>query len=161
MIIGICGKFGSGKSNFANFITLKDPKKYIHIDVDKIIYDIIKNRAIEINKDNYLDIKYLNKMYNLIQYYLEIEIDNIILKNKNRIIILDWQYLPITKYFEKCDITVLLDTSYEIRKQRCVERDKISIEQFDKRENICLDFSDIKFDYIIYDNKKILKKSNI
>lgn len=40
----------------------------------------------------------------------------------NSKVILDWILLPITKYFNMCDIKVLLDVPTEIRKYRTIKR---------------------------------------
>lgn len=95
--------------------------------------------------------------------YMEKSIDNIIKQNTNKLIILDWQLLPKTKYFNLCDIKILLDIPYEIRKKRVIERDKITNEYFDIRDRSSYNYDNIDFDYIIKETninkiKKWVKK---
>ena len=58
-----------------------------------------------------------------------------------------------------CDIKILLDIPYEIRKQRAMKRDNISEEAFDLREKASIDFNEKDFDYILKtNNKEIVKR---
>ena len=175
MIIGICGKSGSGKSTLANQIAELTNNKGIHLDIDKIghkvlllpdvINELTNSFGENINKDNNIDRKKLgemvfnsrnemNKLSNITWKYMQIEIDNFLNSNKDKIIILDWILLPITKYFSMCDIKILLDIPYNIRKERAIKRDNITKESFDLREKASIDFNPNNFDYV-------LKESNI
>ena len=83
---------------------------------------------------------------------MQIEIDKFLENNKDKIIILDWLLLPISKYFDMCDIKILLDIPYEVRKERAMKRDNITEEAFDTREKASIDFDKNAFDYVINDN---------
>ena len=83
---------------------------------------------------------------------MEIEIDRIINKNKDRIIILDWQLLPKTKYLGLCDLKILIDIPYEIRKQRLLKRDNISEEKINLREKASITYNKNDFDYVFNTN---------
>ena len=85
---------------------------------------------------------------------MQIEIDKFIEENKNKTIILDWLLLPITKYFEYCDIKILLDIPYEIRKQRAMLRDNITEEAFDLREKASIELDREQFDFVLESNNK-------
>ena len=87
--------------------------------------------------------------------YMQIEIDKFLIDNKDKIIILDWLLLPISKYFDKCDVKLLLDIPYEVRKERAIKRDNITEEAFDLREKASISFDINKFDYVINDNNKV------
>ena len=86
---------------------------------------------------------------------MQIEIDKFLIDNKEKIIILDWLLLPISKYFDKCDVKVLLDIPYEVRKERAIKRDNITEEAFDLREKASISFDINKFDYVINDNNNL------
>lgn len=185
MLIGICGKSGSGKSTLAKKIVDLKENKYIHLDIDKIGHKVLEikevqkdlintfgNNIIENNKVNrkklsnivFSSKEQMQKLTNITWGYMQIEIDKIINKNLNKTIILDWQLLPLTKYFELCTLTILIDIPYQIRKERVLKRDNITEEQFQKRENASLNLENIKFDYIINNNYeeiiKILKNND-
>lgn len=171
MIIGICGKSGCGKSTISNY--LKVELGAIHCDIDKIGHhvltlpsvekDLINSFGIEIYEDDKINRKKLsqivfnstNKMKILERItwkHMEIEIDRIINKNKDRIIILDWQLLPKTKYLGLCDLKILIDIPYEIRKQRLLKRDNISEEKINLREKASITYNKNDFDYVFNTN---------
>ena len=89
--------------------------------------------------------------------YMQIEIDKILNLNKDKIIILDWLLLLNTKYFNMCDVKILLDVSYDVRKKRAMKRDNITEEDFDLREQATIDFDETLFDYVFKaaDEKKV------
>lgn len=173
MIIGICGKSGSGKSTFAsNILSLYDG---IHLDVDKIghsvlLMDEVKKELVSefgsnIIKDNQISRKRLalivfsskeamDKLSNITWKHMEKKIDEIIEENKNRVVILDWLLLPRTNLFNRCDVRILLDVPYEERKRRAISRDNISEEEFDLRDSSSIDYDRENFDYVIDDYSK-------
>ena len=172
MIVGICGKSGSGKSTLAKqFINIYDEATYC--DIDKIGHKVltiaeVKQELINcfgneiINNDN-IDRKYLgnivfnsrermDKLSDITWKYMQIEIDKFLNENKNKIIILDWILLPISKYFDICDLKILLDIPYSIRKERAMKRDNIKEDAFALREKASINYDNFKFDFIIKDN---------
>lgn len=177
MLIGICGKSGSGKSTLAKEI-LNNYKNSIHIDIDKIGHDVLKLEKVKcdlissfglsILKNNEINRKKLSEIVfksesdmeiltQITWKYMELKIDKIITKNKEKMIILDWQLLPKTKFFDMCDKRILIDIPYSIRLKRVVLRDCIDEDKFLLRENASIDYSKYKFDLVINDNdfKKI------
>ena len=180
MIIGICGKSGCGKSTLANQIIELTYNKAIHLDIDKVGHrvlllpevqeELVSSFGESIIKDNELDRKKLgkivfssknemDKLSDITWKYMQIEIDNFLNLNMDKIIILDWILLSISKYFDMCDIKILLDIPYVIRKQRAIIRDNISEEAFDLREQASIEFDECAFDYVIKENdKEIVKK---
>lgn len=102
----------------------------------------------------------MKKLEDITWNKMEKIIDNIIFKNNQKIILLDYQLLPKTKYFDKADIRLLVKAPKEIRFNRAVIRDSIFKEQFDEREKASLNFIDSDFDYVIENdkNKYTLKK---
>ena len=180
MIIGISGKSGSGKSTLARKIINKSNNKAIHLDIDKIGHsvlllpevkeELIKSFGESIIQKNNIDRKKLgeivfasrkemNKLSDITWKYMQIEIDNFLNIHKNKIIILDWLLLPITKYFAMCNIKILLDIPYDVRKQRVMKRDNITKEAFDLREKASINFDESAFDYVIKENdNKIIER---
>lgn len=96
-----------------------------HLDVDKVghkvlllsevMKELINSFGESVVKENIVDRKKLgeivfnsrnemNKLSSITWIYMQIEIDNFLKENKDKIIILDWLLLPITKYFNMCDI---------------------------------------------------------
>lgn len=175
MIICICGKSGSGKSTIANEI-LNYFENAIHINIDKIGHDshnnekvkqklinifgskILTNSAIDrkkLGKIVFSNKEEMKKLEDITWDYMEKEIDKLIYNNKNKIIILDWQLLPKTKYLKLCDIKILIDIPYDIRKQRAIKRDNITEEQFNLRENSSINYDKNDFDYVFNSNEEI------
>ncbi len=173
MIIGICGKSGCGKSTLANKMIELTNNRAIHLDIDKVGHNVlllpevqqklIKSFGESIIKENIVDRKRLgeivfdsrNEMSELSDItwkHMQIEIDNFLNVNKDKIIILDWLLLSISKYFNMCDIKILLDIPYEVRKQRAMKRDGITKEAFDLREKASISFDESAFDYVIKEN---------
>ena len=174
MIIGICGKSGSGKSTLARQI-IKHNNNAIHLDIDKIGHQVllipeVKKELVKsfgdcIIQENNISRKKLGeivfasrmemkKLSDITWDYMQIEIDNFLSENKDNIVILDWILLYISKYFNMCDIKILLDVPYEVRKQRAMKRDNISKEAFALREKASIDFNIKDFDYILDKNEE-------
>lgn len=184
MIIGICGKSGCGKSTLAKKIVELAKGKAVRLDIDKVGHKVLllkeaKEELIdtfgkEILNDNKIDRKklgkivfnspiWMDKLTDITWKYMQLEIDRFLSLNENKIVILDWALLPNFKYFEMCDIRVLLDVPYEVRLKRAMLRDNITKEDFDLRENASLDYNNNDFDYVLKDTdenlpKKIIKK---
>ena len=176
MIIGISGKSGSGKTTLSNYIKDTSKKEVIHLDIDKVghkvlLLDEVKEELINtfgedvinnelVNRKRLGEIVFDNrdemqKLTDITWKYMQLEIDKYVSKNTNNIIlILDWLLLPITKYFEICDIKILLDIPYEVRKKRAMQRDNITEEQFDLREKASIELDRGLFDYILESNNK-------
>jgi len=173
MIIGICGKSGCGKSTLANQIVKLTNNKARHLDIDKIGHSVlllpeVKEQLINsfgesIVEENLINRKRLGeivfdsrnemqKLSDITWKYMQIEIDELLSTNKDKIIILDWLLLSISKYFNMCDIKILLDIPYEVRKKRAMERDGISEDDFDLREKASINFDESTFDYVFNTN---------
>ena len=173
MLVGIVGKSGAGKSSFVERMKHFD-NSIIHVDIDKIGHDILKNDEI-VNKiveiigdssvvsDGVIDRKKVGniifndsvKYESYYKYTEEIEnaiIDKIIEDNKDKIVVLDWIILDQTKYWNMLDYKMLLDTDYETRKNRVLKRDGISEEYFDLREVMKEDYNREEMDFIIKGN---------
>ena len=169
MIIGICGKSGSGKSTIAKQITSRY-KNAVHLDIDKIAHKSHKDEEVkqkiigtftepvltnnEINRKKLGRIVFASKekmklLEEITWEFMEKEIDSFINENKDKIIILDYILLPLTKYFDKCNIKILLNIPYHIRKQRVLSRDDITEEQFDLRDSAAIQYEISDFDIVL------------
>ena len=174
MIIGICGKSGSGKSTLARQI-IKHNNNAIHLDIDKIGHQVllipeVKKELVKsfgdcIIQENNISRKKLGeivfasrmemkKLSDITCDYMQKEIDKFLIDNKDKIIVLDWLLLPLSKYFNMCNIKILLDVPYEIREQRAMKRDNISKEKFVSREKASINFNTKDFDYILDKNEE-------
>lgn len=170
MIIGISGKSGSGKSTLANKLINEFNGKAIHLDIDKVGHNVLKIEEVkkelissygsdiitnkDVDRKKLGDIVFnsrneMKKLTHITWKYMEIEIDNFINNNKNKIIILDWILLPNTKYFNMCDIKILLLVPYKVRRQRALLRDNITAYAFDTREKASINYKLEDFDYIL------------
>ena len=175
MIIGICGKSGSGKSTLAKEFMNVYQDNVIHCDIDKIGHYVLTLEVVQselvnvfgksiisnnkVNRKNLGKIVFdspseMEKLTDITWKYMQIEIDKLLSENQEKIIILDWQLLPKTKYFEMCDNTIHLDVPYEIRKERAMLRDKITESDFELREKASYNYENLKFDYVINNNTK-------
>lgn len=76
------------------------------------------------------------------------------LLEQNDKIILDWCLLPITEYWDRCDIKILVMADDVERKNKILQRDKISEEYLDKREAASVDYSKYNFDHIFENDYK-------
>ncbi len=176
-LIGITGKTGSGKSTIGKLLADKLNCKYI--DIDKIGHEATSDTIISkklcnefgqdiLNENKNIDRKKLGNIVfsnkdkmeiltNLTLDYMQNKLDSIISGNEDYYI-LDWALLPIVKYFDMCDIKILISSNDAKRKERILKRDNISREYLEKREQNTLDYSKFKFDYIFdndYSNEKL------
>ena len=175
MIIGICGKSGSGKSTLSNYINELSINECVHLEMDKVGHrvlllpevmdELVNSFGKTVVNENNVDRKKLgeivfasrkemDKLTNITWKYMQIEIDKFISDNKDKTIILDWLLLPLSKYFNMCDVKILLDIPYEIRKERAMRRDNITEEVFDLRESASIDYDENQFDYVLKTNNK-------
>lgn len=165
MIIGICGKSGSGKSYLSEIIA--NNLDMLHLDIDKISHEILEfpetqkflknNFSEEIFDNNILNRKKLGKIVfnnpeklkklnEFCQKQIEKRIDKII-SSENRPIILDYALLDKLKQFSSCDVKILLTETLETRFERVQKRENISKEYFISRDNSLKDFDATSFDY--------------
>ena len=166
-LICITGKTGSGKSSLGTLLAQKSNGLYV--DIDKIGHQATSDPIITqklcnifgdvlLDKNGHIDRKKLgnivfsntNKMQILTDItweYMEQKLDNILLQ-KQQYFIFDWALLPKVKYWDMCDMKILVTSDDNIRKKRILERDHISKEYLKKRESAALDYSTLSFDYI-------------
>ena len=180
MIVAICGKSGSGKSTLARQIMELSSKEVVHLNIDEIGHQVLEIPEVQkeiintfgesILKDKKVSRKKLGEMVftsrnemkklsDITWEYMQAIIDHLLHKHKDKIILLDWILLPITKYFDKCNIKILLDIPYETRKQRAIKRDGIKEDSFNLREQASIDYNEDSFDIVLKSkNKEIVKR---
>ena len=173
-LIGITGKSGSGKTTIA--AKLAQNLKCMHIDADKLCHEaLLQQEIIKVLCDKFgtgildekgnVDRKRVgniafeekDKMAVLVDLtwgYMENKIDNL-LQQSDEFLILDGNLLPNCKYWDKCDCKILIKSNDIQRKQRILERDKISEEYFEKRDSAGIDYSKFEFDYIFENDYKL------
>lgn len=166
-LIGITGKTGTGKSTIATTLAQKLDGQYV--DIDKIGHQATSDPIIAkklcnvfgnelLNENGNIDRKKLgnivfsdtDKMQILTDItweYMEQELDKILLQ-KQQYFIFDWALLPKVKFWDMCDIKILVTSDDIIRKKRILERDHISEEYLEKRESATLNYSKLSFDFI-------------
>lgn len=166
-LIGITGKTGTGKSTIATTLAQKLDGQYV--DIDKIGHQATSDPIIAkklcnvfgnelLNENGNIDRKKLgnivfsdtDKMQILTDItweYMEQELDRILLQ-KQQCFVFDWALLPKVKFWDMCDIKILVTSDDIIRKKRILERDHISEEYLEKRESATLNYSKLSFDFI-------------
>lgn len=174
LIIGLTGQTGAGKSTVSEIL-----EKYgcYHIDADKVAHDILENnKAVQeklkehfgediIDKDGKIDRKILaarafadkdsTLALNAITHpAVNNKIQNIILKQKEygtKAVIIDAIALFESGEAKICDYTVAVTAPREIRLERIIARDKISVSRANERINAQKDesFFTLNADYII------------
>lgn len=174
LIIGLTGQTGAGKSTVSEIL-----EKYgcYHIDADKVAHDILENnKEVQeklkehfgediIDKDGKIDRKILaarafadkdsTLALNAITHpAVNNKIQNIILKQKEygtKAVIIDAIALFESGEAKICDYTVAVTAPREIRLERIIARDKISVSRANERINAQKDenFFTVNADYII------------
>ena len=171
MVIGISGKSGSGKSTLANLI--KDEyENAVVLHVDEVGHQVltlpeIKEELVNQFGDSILDgdivsrkalgdIVFANrhemdKLTDITWKGMQVIIDEFLEVNKDKIVILDWLLLPHTRYFDICDLKIMVDVPFEIRMERAIKRDGITEEKFRLRDSASIELNRSDFDIVVED----------
>ena len=174
-IIGITGKSGSGKSTLTKI--LSEAIGCNSVDIDKIGHkatnDIeISKKLCEIfgyeiaDKQGKIDRKKLgnivfsskekmDKLTEITWDYMQKELDEILKNQTGDTIILEWALLPISKYWDNCNLKILIKADYQERKNKVIQRDNITEEYFLKRDSGSMDYTQMDFDYIFENDYKM------
>lgn len=168
MVIGITGKSGSGKSTISRLFKEIDQSMQI-VEIDKIGHKshedpLVKKQLLKdfgreifnedftVNRKKLSEIVFSNKekmdkLCDATIDYMEREVDKLISKSSN--IILDYALLTEMKCFDKCDVKILVKSSYLMRSTRVKKRDNITSKKYDEIDANSLEYQEDKFDYII------------
>ncbi len=168
MLIGLMGKSGTGKTTIS--MLFKELNSNIQIiNIDKIGHQshddkLVRKKLLEyfgkriFNEDSTVNRKILSnivfndsemmkKLYDATYEFMIKRIDSLI--PNSEITILDYALLPNTKYFDLCDLKILVVTPFDERCKRVILRDNISISKYIKRDANSIDYSKFTFDYVI------------
>ncbi len=171
MIICIVGKSGSGKSYICKLFE-EMSQNIIHLDIDNISHEVLTypevyNELINafgtsvssphnktINRRNLGNIvfnseKEMDKLTQITWPRMQSIIDNFICEHQNNIILLDWQLLLNTKYYNLSNIKILVESPIDLRTKMTILRDNITKELFEIRDKASFEFNTNEFDYII------------
>lgn len=172
MIIGICGKAGAGKSTALQ--CLSEKFSFENIEIDVIAEKVIKSHLTEINdfvmenyglgpfkREEFYDSYFSDGLVAAIldfefKRYIERLIYNEVLSkiNRNKIIVLDWFMLELSKIFDLCDYKILLEAPYEVRKERIIKRGNYSKERFSLIESVINNNNRSEYNLIINTNQE-------
>lgn len=168
MLITITGPSGSGKSYISEYLCSLD-KNIVHLNIDTVghkvleiptIRDLIcKKFGLQLNGENinrkelgdlvFNNHEKMKLLSDITWNEMEHQIDNFIMENKDKIIILDWILIPKTKYFNISNMNILVQSDFRSRMNRATSRDSIDENKFKQREQATLDYTKNNFDYII------------
>lgn len=175
MLIGVVGKSGSGKSFLARKLS-EYIENSIWVDIDKIGHSsltdvnikeelinhfgisILDNGVINRKKLSnivFSDKKELEFLNDLTEKYIINEIEKIITLNKDKIVILEWALLTETRFFELCDIKILVQASKNLRAERVIKRDNVDISKFEAREKASYSYDNLNFDFVLENNEQL------
>lgn len=173
MLIGVTGYSGSGKSYISKLIaseldaeiidfdeishtvvSSQTYKEFVAEQVSKDVFDsngnIITKKLGEILWDDTILLQKVNKFAEA--KMIEI-IDKKLQKISKKYEILDYALLPTMKYFDLCDIKILIKSTKQTRFKRLKQRENITKKYFEAREKAQPEFKNYKFD-IIYNNSQ-------
>lgn len=182
-IIGIVGRSGSGKTTLSK--SLEKLLNAKHIDIDKISHQVLNSKKMndfvktnfgesvfdneKINRKRLGEIAFNNQnTLKLLNVTAQKEIEKIIDKklitySHFDFIILDYALLPLMKYFNKLNISILVLAPEKTRFERLSKRENISFDYFQNREKSLTDYNHKKFNFIIenHDSKAEFQKKSI
>lgn len=69
-----------------------------------------------------------------------------------RPVIINWILLPKTKYFDTCDIKYLVKRDENKRISSVLERDGISLDYLQKRDESGIEYDESAFDWVVFNN---------
>lgn len=177
MVMGITGKSGSGKTYMAKTICAMMPNA-VHIDFDTVAHQVLEykdvsEKIVELFSESVMtggavDRKKLRNVFfnnrdscrvlmKLVWGHMDEIIENLIMDNLGRDIILDWIFLPFTPYWEDCTVKCLVECPAEIRMQRATARDRIADSVFLARDSASKEYDGIEF-HLTFNNKEQFKE---
>ena len=172
MIIGICGKSGSGKSKIADDLAKElgalvinfDKVSHLTIETDtfkelvktKISTNVFDNNGNIIRKKLgeivFQDKEKLNLINVCSEKIMCDIIDKLLEENNKPYVILEYSLLHLMKYFNMCNFKILVTAKESIRCERVMNRDGITEEYFTLREQNSPNYIASLFDTIIENN---------
>ena len=161
MIFGITGKSGSGKSTLAKHLAFilngvyLDVDSMCHFEMNEIhewVCDVLNipvgasrkeiGAIFFSNKEKYDEVT--NKLWPRVEKKIIEKIEN------NKVVIIDHIFLPkMTTILSMLDFKILVKCDNDLRIERILERDKISIEYLQKREQTAIEYNESEYDRVI------------
>ena len=170
-IIGICGKFGSGKSTIAEYISEETNieifrfDKFIITQLLRFPYRRLAKKRLGLSPSLNFD-HLLSNMRNLDRNLTSIEKKTILrwgnkeikrLGRSGKPILIDFFGLPISKFFPAFGTKILITSDDEIRKGKLEMRNGFSKEEISRIDSLAADivtYNKEEFDYIIENDYK-------
>ena len=146
-LIGITGKTGTGKSTIATVLAQKLNGQYVDIDkighqatsdpiITKKLCNVFDNGLLDNNGNVdrkklgnivFSDTDKMQILTDITWEYMEQKLDNILLQ-KQQYFIFDWALLPKVKFWNMCDMKILVTSDDTVRKERILESSKLSFD---------------------------------
>ena len=172
MIIGICGKSGSGKSKIADDLAKElgaivinfDKISHLSLETDtfkELVKTKISSNVFDQNGNVmrkklgeivFNDKEKLNLINSCSEKIMCEIIDKLLEDNQKQHVILEYSLLHLMKYFNMCNFKILVTASEAVRCERVMNRDGISEEYFSLREKNSPNYISSLFDTVIENN---------
>ena len=176
MVIGISGKFGSGKSHFARKLSEETQIPMFHFDkyiIKQLMRPHIKwvaqwklRKKLSLEHSHLLsNLGSLDRNLRWYEKWLILRWGNKKLKQLVKScepVIIDFFALPISKYFDKFGLTVLVKADEQDRKKRFGERNNFTEEQVNQVDEIArdiVDYDECEFDSVIVNDYLPMEQS--
>lgn len=173
-LIGITGSIGCGKTTIAKIVnslgyTVFDVDGWVRrIYFDKAFLQVLENKFPGVVKNDaadkralrnivFSDNRKLKLLESLIHPFLKENLKKVIRCNAGRddLFFLDVALLFEMQWDKYCDFIVVADVSYAVQKQRVMQRDNVSGDDFDKINNVQMkNCAKIKMADIVVDTDK-------
>lgn len=169
MLIFVTGKSGVGKSYFASMLADKLNLKYVNVDVvsksiynnmqvvegvKKIFDESVVDNTGKVNTKQIGKIIFDKNNFELKQRFYDFTwnyVKPLILEELKGDAVLEWSMLPLTDLWQMPAIKVLITANENMRLNKLIERDNVSVEYLKLRDLSAPDFSNLKFDFV-FDN---------
>ena len=172
MIITVTGYSGSGKSTLALMLSVK--LNLTLIDVDEIVDGMYNDKSMQQNlktafgdviegEDGKIEKRLVSKIvlnnkqhWDTLNYltwnYLETQIDKR-LKACNNNAVIDYKFIPVTKYFEIANYNILVEAKNDkLREKHLIKRDKIDKYVVAKRDSFSPNYKRHEFSFVVLIN---------
>lgn len=158
-VIGVTGGIGSGKSLACSYLKKSG---FVVINADSVTKELYKsNKTLSkklvnafgkeiINPDGSISVpvarerifsskKNIKRVNSIVHSFVIKEIDSILAKIKNNIVLIETAILFESGYYKKLDYVILIHTNKKLRLQRVKKRDNVSTSLISKLMNLQMD----------------------
>jgi len=168
-IIAICGKFGSGKSYVANYLSEQTDIQVFHMDkyiIEKLMrfpYRRIATKRLKmspcLSHPHLLsNMKELDRLLTRFEKKVVLGWGNKKIKKLSKLrkpVIIDFFGLPLSQHFPTFKMRILIESNEDLRKEKLVERNEFTLQQVNQINKIADDiisYDKGKFDYVLENN---------